>query len=592
MATIKGTYDDGITVKTAVIKTGGLQLSWWNSSSTNRTGYMNNAQVADLVAAINDVPANLLSLSWPDPLNPTSSTNVNVDERYDIDNERYFILRTTTRTLGPGFTYPYTLQVNILFYYQNQLAYSCNASCSFTTADWATVLGNSGDGVLQSFALRVANPTFSIFNYPVNSPSEQYTDYSQYDKGYCVASIQTGTYTDGTSSAFAYQSGGQGHTGTELTYVFSNNNWWLHFIWDIKEPKIPTSEPDESFGGYDNSSDVGAVPGVPGVDMVLTGLVRLYQPTAGQMVNFSEFLWAIDWTDFQKIINSLKQWFSSPLETIVSVNMLPIDYFYDYSAGTAITPSNAAIIMGGYDTGCVAPPCGGNFKQVDCGTISLAPYFKSFLDCNPYTKYTIYLPYVGFRELDSNALFAPDGANLRVVYNVDMITGCFTCFLHITKENADTELSHVLYSYSGNMATQVPLSAANMNDFIRTLGQAASGVALAAATGGASTSIAGVGARTLMGGASSSDYNISHGGNLSMESGYLGIQYPYLIVERPRESFPDGYLHTLGKPSDIGGTLGDFSGFVVVKDCHLDGVPATDEEKNEIMNLLKQGVIV
>lgn len=592
MATIKGTYSSGIITKVAVIKTGGLQLSWWNSSTTNRTGYMNNSQVADMVAAITDVPANLLALTWPDPLNPTSSTYVDVTERYEVDNERYFELITSTSTLGSGFTYPYTLSVSIRFYYQNQLVYNCNASCSFKIADWATVLGNGGSGVLDSFSIRVTNPVFSIFSFPVNSPADDYTDYSQYTKGFCVASAQTGTYSDGATQMFAYQRGGAGTTGTDLTYTYSGNSLWLRFIWDIKEPKIPTSEPDEEFGGYDNDSDTGLIPGVPSVDMVLTGLVRLYQPTAGQMVDFSDFLWAMDWTDFQKIINSLKQWFSSPLESIVSVNMLPVDYFYDYDAGTAVTPGTSAIIMGGYDTGCVAPACGGNFKQVDCGTVSLAPYFKSFLDCNPYTKYTIYLPYIGFREIDSNALFAPDGANLHVVYNVDIITGCFTCFLHVTKENAGTELSHVLYSYSGNMATQVPLSAANMNDFIRTLGQAASGVALAAATDGASTAIAGVGARTLMGGASSSDYNISHGGNLSMESGYLGIQYPYLIVERPRESFPDGYLHTLGKPSDLGGKLSDFSGFVVVKDCHLDGVPATDEEKNEIMNLLKQGVIV
>ena len=81
-------------------------------------------------------------------------------------------------------------------------------------------------------------------------------------------------------------------------------------------------------------------------------------------------------------------------------------------------------------------------------------------------------------------------------------------------------------------------------------------------------------------------------GSGAMESGYLGIQYPYLIVERPRESYPDGYMHILGKPSDIGGKLSDFSGFVAVKECHLDGVPATDDEKNEIMNLLQNGVIV
>lgn len=594
MATITGTFTAGQLTRTQTWKTGTYNLQYWNTSGSHSTGYLWPAQVADIVANTTVTPSNLYTLQWPDPLNPVNSgTNYDNTERYDIDSARYFTLTTTSFRYGWS-PEQYNLTLVISCYWQNQVALTTSASCSFNSTQWLEVLSNGGSGILDTMSIRLSSPTFNIYCYPVNSPAEEYTDYSQYTKGYAVESIYTGTWTDGTSQLYSYRNGSQGVTGSELTYVYSANAYWLRFIWDIKEPAIPTSEPDEDFGGYGNESDPGNIPGVPGVDMVLTGLVRLYQPTAGQMVAFSDFLWAVDFTDWQKIMNSLKQWFSSPLESIISVNLLPIDYFYNYDTGTAVTPSAASIVMGGYDTGCVAPPCGGNFKQVNCGTIHLAPYFRSFLDCNPFTKYTIYLPYVGFREIDSNLLYSPDGADLQVVYNVDIITGVFTCLLKITKTNAGTELSHVLYTYSGNMATQVPLSAANMNDFIRTLGQAAASVGMAAITGGASAAgkaLVGATANAASGMAAS-DFNISHGGNVSMESGYLGIQYPYLIVERPRESYPDGYMHILGKPSDIGGKLSDFSGLVAVKECHLEGIPATEDEKNEIMNLLQNGVIV
>lgn len=594
MATITGTYSAGQVTRTQTWKTGGLALSYWNDSSKAGAKSLSNSNVADLLAAQTSTPSNLLTLQWPDP-SPTE--NVTVSERYDMDSRRYFTLNITTSHLGASFgDREYQLSFNVRCYLDNTNIYTGSFSCYFSAAQFANVLANGGSAILESVSQVISSPTFVIYSQPLNSPANDgYTDYSQYTNGYAVMYAYTGTKVNPNLPGWApYQGGSSGTTGTELTWCRYANNKWLQFIWDIIEPKIPTSEPDEDFGGYGNESDAGTIPGVPSVDMVLTGLVRLYQPTAGQMVDFSDFLWAVDWTDWQKIMNSLKQWFASPLESIVSVNMLPIDYFYDYDSGTSSTPGNSPIVMAGYDTGCVSPICGGNFKQVNCGTIHLVPYFRSFLDCNPFTKYTIYLPYVGFREIDSNLLYSPDGADLQVVYNVDIITGVFTCLLKITKTNAGTELSHVLYTYSGNMATQVPLSAANMNDFIRTLGQAAASVGMAAITGGAS-----VAGQALLGaaanaasGMAASDFNISHGGNVSMESGYLGIQYPYLIVERPRESYPDGYMHILGKPSDIGGKLSDFSGFVAVKECHLDGVPATEDEKNEIMTLLEKGVIV
>ena len=67
--------------------------------------------------------------------------------------------------------------------------------------------------------------------------------------------------------------------------------------------------------------------------------------------------------------------------------------------------------------------------------------------------------------------------------------------------------------------------------------------------------------------------------------------YAELVYSEP--SNPDHYTALRGRPSDIGGRVGDFTGFTIFSDVHADSIAgATAEEKAEIEQILKQGVYV
>ena len=86
--------------------------------------------------------------------------------------------------------------------------------------------------------------------------------------------------------------------------------------------------------------------------------------------------------------------------------------------------------------------------------------------------------------------------------------------------------------------------------------------------------------------------NIQHSGGMALESGMFGIQYAYLIVTRPREARPSNYKKMNALPSETGGKLSGYSGFTKVSSVFVNINGATDEEKKEIENLLKAGVIL
>ena len=84
---------------------------------------------------------------------------------------------------------------------------------------------------------------------------------------------------------------------------------------------------------------------------------------------------------------------------------------------------------------------------------------------------------------------------------------------------------------------------------------------------------------------------IEHGNNITGIPGVMGIQYPYFIIKRPMQSIPDNMETFTGFPANIKKTLSTCTGFTKVEYIHLENISATQTEKTEIEDLLKEGVI-
>lgn len=347
-------------------------------------------------------------------------------------------------------------------------------------------------------------------------------------------------------------------------------------------------------GDYNNSSDEGDIPPLPMQSAIASGMVRMYQMTTGQLNQFANFLWNAElFSDWEALINTLKQWFENPLDSIISLTISPVDIFHDYKTNTTSAPEPSNIKLTTIDTGVQGLLCPTNYKQISLGKLNLKPYFRSFLDCNPHTRFSLYLPYLGFKDIDSDVLFSSGGTTLEVVYNIDVMTGVCVANILVEKESNGTKLKHILYSFAGNMNTTIPISSSDMKNFLNaTFSAIASGVAIASTGGAATPLVAGALATQQALNVASQKVNVAHSGGMSLEAGMFGCQYAYLVVTRPREARPTHYKEINGIPSEIGGTLSQYSGFTQVSSVHITIDGATDEEKNEIETLLKAGVIL
>ena len=76
----------------------------------------------------------------------------------------------------------------------------------------------------------------------------------------------------------------------------------------------------------------------------------------------------------------------------------------------------------------------------------------------------------------------------------------------------------------------------------------------------------------------------------SATGGLLGVKKPYLIIERPQQSIPVDYKTFNGYPSNITAYLGTIKGYTEIETVISNNLTCTDEEQEQIINLLKSGV--
>jgi hypothetical protein len=316
-------------------------------------------------------------------------------------------------------------------------------------------------------------------------------------------------------------------------------------------------------------------PTISGVD---TGFITAWRVTKTQLQSLGTVLWSSDFVD------SLVKSVTNPMDTVISLNIIP-------SIGEIICNDDATenIYLGSYNTKVLGRRIYHQYFTVDMGYYTFSEYWASALDYDPYTNITLYLPYIGMYQLSADDVM---GRTIHVVYNCDCISGALIALIYVSTDSGET----LLYTQTGNFSMTTPVTANDYSQIYKGLLQASiqttASLGTAVATGGAAVGGAVDGIAKAVGDVVSSKINYPRSGNVSTVSGYLGVQRCYVIISRPVQSLPDKYNTFNGYPSNITATLSDLRGFTAVEDIHLENVIATDDEKNEIITLLKQGVII
>ena len=195
---------------------------------------------------------------------------------------------------------------------------------------------------------------------------------------------------------------------------------------------------------------------------------------------------------------------------------------------------------GRYDFGEQAPYVKEHTIVVDCGSVEIAEHYQSLLDYSPFSRLTIYLPFIGFQELDDKLVV---GHTLKVQYVVDVLSGRCLAQLYVDS----TELKSCIAEYGGTIA-----------------------------------------ADEMFGGDSGYNYYGAYELMTTMQLGELSC-YVLIHTKIPLEGDIVNYK---GLPTNEIVKVGDVTGFIKYSSIHVDGMTATDVEKSEIESLLMSGIFV
>lgn len=317
-----------------------------------------------------------------------------------------------------------------------------------------------------------------------------------------------------------------------------------------------------------NKPDIGAgnTPTVVPQTGKASSLYSVYNPSQEQLNQFGAWLWSSDF--FEQI----KKLFNDPMQAIIGLHKV-------YSP---VQTSGLGTIKCGYlDSAVPSKLVSEQYVTVDCGSVSLQEYFGNVFDYPPFTEISIYLPFIGVRRLDPSDIMR---ATVSVKYHVDVFTGACLADVNVKRDTA----GGVLYTFPGSCSVQYPLSSGSYMGIVSTIASTVVGAITAPTPLGAGAAVLG-GVTNL---AFNSHANVERSGSFTGNAGAMGAKIPYLIISRPQTAMAQNFETLSGYPSNTYTKLSACTGFTQVKFVHVENLNATDAEKQEIEQLLKEGVIL
>ena len=338
---------------------------------------------------------------------------------------------------------------------------------------------------------------------------------------------------------------------------------------------------DDDDSKYDKQDEKNPTHGA-----ITCGGNNYYLMSSEQLNNFIS--WFNNYTPSAEEIasNIFTNKYGNLLECVCGISYVPcaINKYYT-NQGTE------TIKIGKLDTGISANVIkneGSNFKLAE---FKIERKFNNFLDYEPYTKYQLYLPYVGVIELPTNTIVSNKGTTVVVKGAIDISTLTLTYTIYSN--------GMVIYETSVSYGQSIPIS---LTDRIGTFSSAITETtnrAVGAVVAGATGNVMGV--VTNIASFHYKESPVVSTGTSTSSGGRFQPQKCYLIASYPVTKRPDTYGHNVGFPCMKSIKLNDNSlkGFTK---CHnpviefgnskrVDGsiVYPYESEIEELYNILKEG---
>ena len=288
-------------------------------------------------------------------------------------------------------------------------------------------------------------------------------------------------------------------------------------------------------------------PELPDDPEVASGIIKIFHPDNAILNQFINFIYSAP----SQIIDNFKKIWVNPMDSIISLALVP----FPVSDSTA-----EDIKFCGVSSEVTCPTLASRFKMLDLGEVTIPHRYNSFLDYAPYTQARIWLPFIGFQEMDINDI---EGATLQCKYYCDVVTGetiaMVRCIKHMNKY--DVNYNCITYTFNGNIIRQIPLSGNNYQQlYSGILGIVGTAIAAPAALPQA------IGSQIA-----TQQVRVQRSGNVTGNSGWMGSFTPYILLEEPTRAVPST------KASEYSGLIG-LPGWVTKKLSNIHGYTEFDPD--------------
>ena len=308
------------------------------------------------------------------------------------------------------------------------------------------------------------------------------------------------------------------------------------------DPTEPTDDPTD-----DDPIDGGDV-------TTKNGLTTTYALTSANADSLGSFIWSNsnNWFD------SLLKVQADALSNIVSCKLLPF----------SLSGTGKVIKIGNIDTQVTALEIDKQVIRKNGGSLKLNRYFNNFLDYAPYTKISLYLPFIGFSQIENEYMY--DGVSIEYLF--DIITGEMLVLL---KSKGKT-----FRTINGSFGIDIPFSSTNKTQIEGSfLSKIAKDV----------IDVNPMGLLDTYTDIATSRFKTSNSSSPSSVCAYNAPLQCFVTVDRPILNKPSSYNHDVGQKCVGSYYLRNLKGYTEIENIELN-CPCTDSEKNEILSLLRGGV--
>lgn len=298
-----------------------------------------------------------------------------------------------------------------------------------------------------------------------------------------------------------------------------------------------------------------------GYDIGACNLTACYELSVERLNNIASKLWSEDFFNNILLLNN------SPIENILSCKLLPL----------SLSGSESPIKIGNVNMGINGSRLPNTVYRYNIGSISIPRVSDmGFLNYSPYTSITIFLPFIGFKELNTSDVM---GRSVSVDYIVDVITGACKAVISVNK--------YQCYEFDGNCGIDIPLTAGNRSQvemgYVKSAVGVVSNIASKNIGGAISSGISGA----------MQQYHYSTTGSYSPATGAYEDRTCFVIIDRPQYTEVSKFGHTKGYKCQLSKTIGSLKGFVKTTDnVDLSSISAPEYCKKEILALLSSGIYV